>query len=49
MKQISKAVEQDDFRAITLVSEIVKSYPFQYRRSNETELAKNESDQKAVH
>lgn len=33
VKQISKAVQRDQYRAVTLVSEIVKSLPFQYRRS----------------
>ena len=49
VKQISKAVQQDEFRAVTLVNEIVKSYPFQHRRSNEAEPAKNSGGDKSAH
>ena len=38
VKRIAKALEVDDFRAPTLVTEIVKSYPFQYRRGSRTEV-----------
>ena len=35
VKQISKSVQRDEYRTATLVTEIVKSLPFQYRRSTE--------------
>jgi hypothetical protein len=38
VKKIAKTLEADDFRAATLVTEIVKSYPFQYRRGSGAQL-----------
>jgi hypothetical protein len=32
VKQITKALARDDYRSGTLVTEIIKSYPFQFRR-----------------
>lgn len=38
VKRVTRALEQDGYRAGTLISEIVKSYPFQYRRGSRTEV-----------
>ena len=37
VKQIMTALAQQDYQSSTLILEIVKSYPFQYRRGNQTE------------
>jgi hypothetical protein len=42
VKKIAKALENDGFHAATLVTEILKSYPFQYRRGSRTEMTRNE-------
>ena len=38
VRRITKALANDDYRMATLVTEIAKSYPFQYRRGNATQL-----------
>lgn len=38
VKRIAKTLESEGFLATTLVTEIVKSYPFQYRRGSRTEV-----------
>jgi hypothetical protein len=33
VKKVTQALAENDYRAVTLLTEIVKSYPFQYRRN----------------
>ena len=39
VRKITEALEKDNYRNGTLVAEIVKSYPFQYRRNGENAVA----------
>ena len=39
VRKITEALEKSDYRSGTLVAEIVKSYPFQYRKNGESAVA----------
>jgi mono/diheme cytochrome c family protein len=39
VRKITAALEKDDYRSGALLAEIVKSYPFQYRKNGETAVA----------
>src|SRR5205085_121840 len=41
VKQITNALEADNYRSTTLITSIIKSYPFQYRRNDPVTLGKN--------
>ena len=41
VKKITRALEKDNYRSTTLIIEIAKSFPFQYRRNQPVQLSSN--------
>jgi hypothetical protein len=39
VRKISKALAEDGYHSVTLIQEVVKSYPFQYRRNSQEQIA----------